>query len=96
VEDIVLIREGQREAGKIPSRSVPLHAEIYRQHPDVKSVLVAHPPNMMAFAVTDAAFDSRTIPESYILLRQIAKVPFGVSFMDPDLVARAISKRPQW
>lgn len=91
VEDIVLIKDGQREAGKIPSRSVPLHAEIYRQHPDVKSVLVAHPPNIMAFAVTNAVFDPRTIPESYILLRQIAKVPFGVSFLDPALVARALS-----
>ncbi|MCD8499542.1 MAG: hypothetical protein LRY35_06540 [Clostridiales bacterium] len=47
----------------------------------------------MAFAVTDADFDPRTIPESYILLRQIAKVPFGVSFMDPGLVARALSNK---
>ena len=31
----------------------------------------------MAFAITDAGFDPRTIPESYILLRDIKKLPYG-------------------
>jgi L-fuculose-phosphate aldolase len=93
VEDLVLIRDGRREAGKIPSRSVLLHEEIYRQHSDVQSILVAHPPHIMAFAVTDAVFDPRTIPESYILLRQVVKVPFGVSFLEPALVARALTPK---
>lgn len=91
VEDLVLIRNGQKEKGKNPSRSALLHAEIYSQHPDVKSVLVAHPPNVMAFAVTDVAFDPRTIPESYILLRNISKIPFGDSFLHQAKTAALIS-----
>ena len=93
VEDLVLVREGCKEAGKNPSRSVRLHAEIYARHPDVKSVLVAHPPHMMAFVVTDAAFDPRTIPESYILLRETTRVPFGESYLDPARTAGRISPR---
>ncbi len=93
VEDLVRVREGHKEAGKKPSRSARLHEEIYARHPDVQSVLVAHPPHMMAFLVTDAGFDARTIPESYILLREAVRVPFGASFLDPAGTADRLSAR---
>ena len=93
VEDLVLVRNGQREMGKNPSRSALLHAEIYAQHPEIRSVLVAHPPHVMAFAVTDTSFDPRTIPESYILLRDTVRIPFGTSFLDPKKTASIISPR---
>lgn len=64
-----------------------LHQYIYDKHPHVNSVIIAHPFNIMTFAVTDEPFDSRTIPESYILLRDIPKIPFGSSFMQPAMVA---------
>jgi L-fuculose-phosphate aldolase len=77
VGDIVRVEDRRREAGKTPSRSAPLHRHIYRQHPHVDSIIIAHPPNIMAFAVTGERFDSRTIPESYIMLRHVARLPFG-------------------
>ncbi|MBR5279448.1 MAG: class II aldolase/adducin family protein [Clostridia bacterium] len=86
-EDLVRIKDGWKEAGKNPSRSVMLHQKIYEKHPDINSVIIAHAPNVMAFAVTDVDFDSRTIPESYIMLRDVKKIPFGSSFMQPDMVA---------
>ena len=86
-EDLVRIQGDWREAGKLPSRSVLLHKKIYEKHPEINSVIIAHAPNIMAFAVTDADFDSRTIPESYIMLRDVKKIPFGSSFMQPDMVA---------
>ncbi|MBR5501158.1 MAG: class II aldolase/adducin family protein, partial [Clostridia bacterium] len=86
-EDLVLIKDGWKEAGKNPSRSAMLHKKIYEKHPDINSVIIAHAPNVMAFAVTDVDFDSRTIPESYIMLRDVKKIPFGSSFMQPDMVA---------
>lgn len=45
----------------------------------------------MAFAVTDAAFDPRTIPESYILLREIQKVPSHQIYSDPLSTAKTFS-----
>lgn len=86
-EDIVRIQGDWCEAGKLPSRSVLLHKKIYDKHPEINSIIIAHAPNIMAFAVTDAEFDSRTIPEAYIMLRDVKKVPFGSSFMQPDMVA---------
>lgn len=73
--DLVRIKDGKREAGKTPSRSIKLQQAIYGAQPHIKSIILAHPPNIMAFAITNETFDSRMIPESYILLRDIPKVP---------------------
>ena len=89
-EDLVLVRDGKKEAGKMPSRSLVLHQEIYRQHPEIGAVIVAHPPNIMAFAVTERAFDARLIPESYIMLRTVGKYPFGCTFLDPGKLAEEL------
>jgi len=86
-QDLVRIKADMKEEGKVPSRAVRLHSEIYKQHPDINAVLLAHPMHVMAFAVTDEAFDPRTIPESYILLREIKKVPFEDIYSDPAKAA---------
>ncbi|MFC4307187.1 class II aldolase/adducin family protein [Cohnella boryungensis] len=86
-EDLVLISNGAAEAGKVPSRSVHLHQRIYELHPHIDSVIIAHPPNVMAFAVTPHALDSRTIPESYILMRGTPKLPFDAVYGDIESTA---------
>ena len=86
-EDIVKINGDYKEMGKSPSRSVELHREIYKQHPHINSIIIAHPPCLMAFAVTDEPLDSRTIPESYILMRNIPKLDFGSNYLKPKETA---------
>lgn len=86
-EELVRIENGKAEAGKQPSKSVFLHEAIYNMQPHVHSVIIAHPPNIMAFAVTDTVFDSRTIPESYILLRGTPKLPFHAVYNEPERTA---------
>lgn len=91
-EDLVRIEGGAVEAGKTPSRSVHLHKRIYELHPHIDSVIIAHPPNVMAFAVTDRELDSRTIPESYILMRQTPKLPFDAVYRDTEGTAARFTK----
>ena len=94
-EDIVLIKHGMREMGKQPSRAARLHDEIYKAHPEINAVINAHPPAIMSFAVTDAEFDSRLIPESYISLRQVKRLPYMSSHRDiPGTVAAFTEKSP--
>ena len=81
-EDIVHIKRGMREMGKKPSRAARLLEEIFNTHDDVNAVIIAHPPAIMSFAVTDAEFDSRLIPESYISLRDVVRVPYASSRLD--------------
>ena len=91
-EDLVRIEGNCREAGKTPSRSALLHKYIYETHPYINSIIIAHPPHVMAFAVTAEKLDSKTIQESYILMRNIPKIPFGASFMQPKMTADVFSK----
>ena len=79
-DDLVLIKGDKKEEGTKPSRSVKLHIAIYEKHPEINVIIIAHPPNILAFGVTDVNFDSRTIPESYLVLKDIPKLPFGMEF----------------
>lgn len=87
-DDLVRVKAGMKELGKTPSRAVHLHEKIYETHPDIQAILLAHPVHAMAFAVTDAAFDARTIPESYILLRDVKKIPYEEIYTNPDQMAK--------
>jgi len=91
IEDLVLIREGRRESGKVPSRSVRLHNAIYRTHPGTNCIITAQSPNATAYAISETRFDTRTIPESYVLLRDIPMIPYGTQFREPERVAAALS-----
>ncbi|MGF1634744.1 MAG: class II aldolase/adducin family protein, partial [Phycisphaerae bacterium] len=77
VEDMVLVADGQREAGKVPSRTAWLHRAVYRKHPGVQAVVNALPINATAFSCSGHRLDARTIPESYIFLRDVPVVPFS-------------------
>ncbi|MCF0146308.1 MAG: class II aldolase/adducin family protein [Eubacterium sp.] len=90
-DDLVRIKGGMKELGKIPSRAVHFHEEVYRQNKDVGAVLLAHPVNAMAFAVTDSVFDPRTIPESYIMLRDVIRIPYADMYGNPEKVAGMFS-----
>ncbi len=90
-EDVVLIREGRREQGKLPSRSVLLHREIYAAHPHVGSIITTQSPNATAFCVSGRTFDTHTIPESYILLKEVSRVPFGMQFSHQHGIAEVLS-----
>ncbi len=92
-EDLVLLRRGKHEAGKIPSRSYKLHAAIYKNNPTIQSVIVAHPPHIMAFAVTEKEIDPSFLPEAYMTLRNIHKYPFGMTFMEPEALGKEISEQ---
>ncbi len=92
-EDLVRVKGGMCEAGKTPSRSALLHKAIYEKHENIGSVIIAHPPAIMAFACTDAEFDSRTIPESYIMLRDVRRMPYASSSMDIEGTAAAFNNR---
>jgi L-fuculose-phosphate aldolase len=83
-EDLVRVKSGMKELGKTPSRAVHLHELIYQNNPNIHAILLAHPVHAMAFAVTDAAFDPRTIPESYILLRDVKKLPYKEIYTHPE------------
>ena len=66
-------------------KNSPLYDAIYASNPQVNAIFEAQPLYAMAFAVTGADYDTRAIPESYVLLRDLVRLPETVS--DPDVAA---------
>jgi L-fuculose-phosphate aldolase len=93
LEDFVLISKGMRERGKIPSHAALNHQAIYHRYPQITAIVNASPVNGTAFSVSDCPCDSRTIPESYIFLREVQKIPFGMQFGNGEDLARRVSTR---
>lgn len=91
-DDLVRVKAGMKELGKTPSRAVGLHEKIYNANPEIRAILLAHPVHAMAFAVTDTPFDPRTIPESYILLRDVKRMAYGENYTHQDKTAAYFSE----
>jgi L-fuculose-phosphate aldolase len=91
LEDLVLVTNGQREAGKKASRAIWAHQLIYQRNPKVNAIVFAHPVNATAFSVTNVPFDTRTIPESYVFLQDVNRVPYGVQYREDGGIADYIS-----
>ncbi|MDD4645525.1 MAG: class II aldolase/adducin family protein [Bacteroidales bacterium] len=89
-QDVVQIRNGKREPGKTPSRSILIHQEIYRRNPAVKAIIFTQAPFSMAFGVTGQSFDNRTIPESWILLQDVPLLPFGAHFAGQERISQSL------
>ncbi|MBQ8087660.1 MAG: class II aldolase/adducin family protein [Clostridia bacterium] len=91
--DLIYIRDGKCEAGKQPPHNAYVHAAIYQRHAGISSVIEAHPPAISAFTVTDASFDSRTIPESYLVLRDVRRLPFSTGLDNAEEIAEVFNQK---
>lgn len=91
-EDLVLIKNGKREVGKNPSRSALVHRQIYQDHPDINCIIFAQSPYTTAYAIAGKQIDTRTIPESYILLRELPIFPFGDQYHEGKDLSKTISR----
>lgn len=89
--DLVLISGGRAEAGAAPSRAAIVHDGIYRRHAGIGAVINAYPVNATAFSVSPRELDTRTIPESYVVVRQPGRAPYGLQFTDPGAIAEMVS-----
>ncbi len=91
VEDLVLVSDGAVEAGRMPSRAARIHEAIYRRHPEVRAIVNAYPVNATAFSVTGTPLDTRTIPESYVVVRHVGRAAYGLQFGEGDELAAMLS-----
>jgi L-fuculose-phosphate aldolase len=92
IEDIVQIRNGRREPGKLPSRALNLHWQIYAKNPHINSIINTQPPHIMAYGVSGNKLSVRTIPESWIFLQDIPMIEFGNQFGDSHKLANMFSR----
>lgn len=84
------------ERGQRPSRAALLHALIYERHPEVGAIINAQPAHASAFCLTDAPLSTHTIPESYVVLNDVPRLPFLRIVEDAERIAGevALGRRP--
>ena len=74
--DIVRVKNGCREAGKIPGEALEIQQKIYAKNPGMKAIIVSHAPAIMGFAVAGREFDSRTMSEGYVILGEVQRAAY--------------------
>jgi len=68
-----------------PSSEIFVHLMIYKERPDVKAVLHAHPPFATAFAVAGISLEHPILPEAILHLDGVPLSPYGTPGT-PELV----------
>ena len=69
---------GNKLDGKLnPSSEIKMHMRVYRERPDVRSVVHAHPPTATAFAVCDIPLDKFILPEAILTVGTVPVCDYG-------------------
>ena len=63
------------------------------RHPHVGAIINAYPVNATAFSVTGAELETRTIPESYVVVRKLGTASYASQFNDPEAIAALIARK---
>ncbi len=79
-EDQVVLcdMDGKRVSGTLnPSSEIGMHLMLYRERPDIRAVVHAHPPTATGFAVAGIPLTPCVLPEVVITLGQIPLAAYG-------------------
>lgn len=60
-----------------PSSELRLHLEVYRQRPEIKAVIHAHPPYAVSLSLAGISLEKPYTPESVLLLGAVPTAPYG-------------------
>lgn len=79
LQDLVVVdMEGKKVSGeKNPSSEIGMHIFLYRERPDCRSVVHAHPPTATGFSVAGIPLTECVLPEVIITLGAIPIVDYG-------------------
>ncbi|RJP69094.1 MAG: class II aldolase/adducin family protein [Ignavibacteriales bacterium] len=77
-----------------PSSEVKMHLEVYKERPDIKSVVHAHPPYATSFAVAGIPLNKCILPEAIIVIGSVPIAKYGLpSTMEiPENIREHIKK----
>ncbi len=61
-----------------PSSELKMHLEVYKERPDIRSVVHAHPTYATSFAVAGIPLDKCVLPEAVIVIGAVPIAPYGL------------------
>ncbi|MDR3569483.1 MAG: class II aldolase/adducin family protein [Syntrophobacteraceae bacterium] len=71
-----------------PSSEIRMHLLVYQMRPDVSAIVHAHPPLSTAFTIAGFPFNSKVLPEVWLMLGKVPLAPYATPATDE--VARSI------
>lgn len=91
-KDIVCVKPNGETVGiHKPSIELPFHSNIYRVRPDVKAIVHAHPPTLVAYTLSHRLPEIRMLPNGKLVCGEVGVVPYflpGSSDLADTLTAR--------
>jgi L-fuculose-phosphate aldolase len=65
-----------------PSNEIQMHLHVYRMRPDVSAIVHAHPPVATAFTLAGFPFNSKVLPEVWLMLGRVPVAPYATPATD--------------
>ena len=88
---LVSVKSGRCSSQQTPHVATRLHRAIYQAHPTIHAIVTATPPYAGGFSITNATFHSNVVPESYLLLGELTRVPFDAFSTQVVAMANSLS-----
>jgi L-fuculose-phosphate aldolase len=78
VKDIVCVKkDGTKVGPHKPSSEYPFHKAIYEARPEIKAIIHAHPPALVAFSIARQVPDTNIVPQAKNICGEIGFAPYG-------------------
>jgi L-fuculose-phosphate aldolase len=65
-----------------PSNEILMHVQVYSMRPDVSAIVHAHPPMATAFTLAGFPFNSKVLPEVWLMLGEVPVAPYSTPSTD--------------
>lgn len=90
---IIVDGEGNVLSGnRQPTSEIKMHLRVYKDRPEMNSVIHVHPPFATAFAIAGVPLNQATMPESIVILGTIPIAEYGTPSTEeiPDAISKYI------
>ncbi len=78
INDIMQVKKDGTILGQHkPSSELPFHKAIYKERPEIMSIIHAHPPALVAFSIAGMVPDTKIVPQAHNICGDIGFAPYG-------------------
>jgi L-fuculose-phosphate aldolase len=90
-EDYISLYDKEERAQINNQQTIALYKRIYEKHTDINCIIHSYAPACFAFSLSDILLDIKTVPESYIILRDVINTEYEDFFTNIDLICDVLS-----
>ncbi|HQV34121.1 MAG TPA: class II aldolase/adducin family protein, partial [Calditrichia bacterium] len=90
-KDMMCVKaDGTIEGPHRPSSELPFHRAMYKQRPDLRAIVHAHPPALVSFSIVREVPDTRIIPQANRICGPVGYAPYALP--GSEMLGESIAK----